>query len=162
MRTTAIAIPLKPRPKQSAREGKYGFYNPSSKGMTLLRNQLRLLHRNPPYKSPVLLILHLHLPLSPQRKRSGRVTGDLHVDKPDGDNLEKFFCDAANGVLFDDDAGVSVILRIKTFGGKEGHYSVFMAELEQRQYEPPELLAILGELTKLNPWESHNVPTSPA
>jgi hypothetical protein len=51
-----------------------------------------------------------------------------HIKRPDGDNLEKFLNDSLTGVVWEDDARVSWILRSKTITSEKEGYTIFYAQ----------------------------------
>lgn len=136
MSTCKITIPYTPKPKSSVRIGKYGSYNPSSKGMLKTRQYVKEMLKElefPMMKGPLLVIVHYRIPapLSLPGKRRRLQNCLPHVKKPDGDNLEKFLNDALNGIIWDDDARIAWLLRSKSLSdAKEGETVVFVRELD--------------------------------
>ncbi len=89
------------------------------------------------------MVLRLLLPTPVKYRRMCLdLPGWPHYQKPDGDNCEKLFNDAAKGILFDDDCQVSTIIRVKENTQGKGSYCVYVRQLEWRGYT-------LRELTEL-------------
>lgn len=151
MSSYKITIPYTPKAKASVRMGKYGHYNPSCRGMLLTREYVRK-HLQKAYpdrkilKGPLLVVLHFKIPAPkslPGRKRvlQNRLP---HINKPDGDNLEKFLNDALNGIVWEDDSRIAWLLRSKSISSnKEGETILFVRELEN---ELPNYEMILSDI----------------
>jgi Holliday junction resolvase RusA-like endonuclease len=58
------------------------------------------------HKLPVItrMTFHMPIPKSLSQKKQKELIGKPHIKKPDRDNLEKFYMDCANGVIWADDA----------------------------------------------------------
>lgn len=107
----SLRIPFAPKAKSSVRLGKKGAYNPSAKGMASLQEAIKsklLGIPLPLFKKSVKIVICFHFPapLSLPKKRREALHGTFYEKRPDGDNLEKFFSDSANGVLWKDDKSI--------------------------------------------------------
>lgn len=147
-----ITIPYTPKPKASVRTGKYGCYNPSSRGMLQTREYVRKCLADkqsfPLFTGPLLVICHFLIPAPlslPTRKRAQQ-NFLPHIKRPDGDNLEKFLNDACNGLVWDDDAKIAWLLRSKsTTSDKTGHTTIFVKEIPMQIPDYHSLIANIME-----------------
>lgn len=151
MLSCKLVIPHTPKPKESVRIGRYRTYNPSAKGMMRSREYVRSFltdYALPLMSGPLLVITHYRIPAalsSPERKRRPQHLVP-HAKRPDGDNLEKFLNDALKGVIWDDDARISWLLRSKSVTkAREGETVLFVRELENSKPNYPLLLCDLLE-----------------
>ena len=163
MSTYKITIPYTPKEKGSWRLGRHGTYNPSCKGM--LKTKLfvkKHLEKNnlPLLTGPLLVIAHYRIPAPKALSARKRALQNLfpHIKKPDGDNLEKFLNDALNGVLWDDDARITWLLRSKTLCNlNEGQTIIFVKELEQSVPDYDALLNTIAEHIRIEEAEHANI-----
>lgn len=151
MSSCKVIIPITPKPKASVQMAKGRWYNPSSKGMCEVTRYLQKKFKDKPMpllKGPILVIVHFVLPAPlslPQRKREAQ-NYRPHTKKPDGDNLEKFLNDSLNGVVWDDDARITWILRSKTLTSDKQGYTIFYAqELNDEETDYHGLLETIRE-----------------
>jgi Holliday junction resolvase RusA-like endonuclease len=101
-----------PIAKGRPRIGRNGPYTPDK--TRCYERQLKLLlkgvYKNKPDAGPIVLSISFYMPLTARSKKSA-----FHTVKPDLDNLIKAFCDAANGILWNDDAQVCRVLAGKMY-----------------------------------------------
>ena len=146
MSSYRVVIPFTPIPKASARVGRWGAYVPTSKqaakvkayvASTLTSADLPLLY------GPLLLIVTYYLPMPKStRSRKDAIEGLPHDKRPDGDNLDKFLCDALTGVLWADDSRIVVHVRRKLYTqATKGRTVVYCKELSPLAIDYKEILA---------------------
>jgi Holliday junction resolvase RusA-like endonuclease len=63
--------------------------------------------------------------------RDGWGFGRPHTQKPDIDNLVKFYLDCGNGILWYDDSKIDKVTAIKTFGNENRTEMLIMAKKDQ-------------------------------
>lgn len=121
------------------RIGRHRTYNPSAKGMMRSGEYVRSFltdYALPLMSGPLFVITHYRIPATlsaPERKRRPQHLFP-HTKRPDGDNLEKFLNDALKGVVWDDDARISWLLRSKSIThAREGETVLFIRQLEHRK-----------------------------
>ena len=93
-----------------------------------------------PFLGPVRLVLIVFLPRPKSHFRSGKNAHLLkdgmtkwHWKRPDLDNLEKLFMDAAQGILYKDDAQISEKSSMKMYADKGAPgYFVRIEELDSK------------------------------
>ena len=86
-------------------------------------------------KGPLMVIVQFNLPITVQLQGAKRrnMHNNLHIIRPDGDNLEKFLNDCLNGLIWEDDRQVSVLLRTKIMtSDKVGFTKLFIYQFEER------------------------------
>ena len=159
MSSIKLIIPVTPKPKGSVKAGKWSFYNPSARGMKLVRDAVeKSLPPNwKPLEGPLLVICHFKMPtrLQTSGKKRQAINQHPHCIRPDGDNLEKFLNDSLNGLLWYDDSSIVWLLRSKTYtADKEGSTILFVKELPNDVPDYAALFADLGEHINL---EARNV-----
>ncbi len=144
--------------------GKGKSYNPSAKGMLRTREYVRDClseYELPLMTGPLLVIAHYKFPApnsQPERIRK-RLHLHPHAKRPDGDNLEKFLNDALKGIIWDDDAKISWLLRTKSLTtDKEGSTTIFVRELEPTEPDYPLIITDILENIELKD-ESMDLPT---
>jgi len=102
----------------------------------------------PLFKGPLMVILHFQMPLPAlykygKRKKFHRFP---HVNRPDGDNMEKFINDALNGILWDDDSRIVWMLRSKTTTAcTVGCVDIYIKELEAGVPDYASILAFIQD-----------------
>lgn len=71
----------------------------------------------PILKGPLNIRLEFHMPIpqSWSKTKQQAVAYQPHYNKPDLDNMIKFFCDAAIGVLYDDDKQIATLFASKIY-----------------------------------------------
>lgn len=80
-----------------------------------------------------------------------------HRTKPDLDNLVKFINDALNGVLWEDDAQISITVSHKTrTASYVGSTTVFLKQISEDKTNEEELINIIVENIKCE--EQHGAP----
>lgn len=142
MLTFRITIPIKPKPKASVRQKGRCFYNPSARGMIEVSKYVKARYKQPLMTGPLLVVAHFLLPLALSLKGDSRLDRDRmpHIVKPDGDNLEKFLNDALKGIVWNDDAQITIMLRTKSYTNhKRGGTHLFIAELDNAQFDYEEI-----------------------
>ena len=111
-----IVIPGKPTPLQRARSFRkgagIGHYDAQKKekkrDAILCKHQMRTQGMPAPIRG--LVFVEAVFCMGQARKRTpGVLDGDYFMKKPDLDNILKYYLDAFNGVLFDDDSQVVMI-----------------------------------------------------
>ena len=120
----AIQIPGRPAPKARPRMGKHGAYTPKRTRDAETAMRWLLLSQCPkPLTGPLELgvAFYFRAPTSYRKAERERLeeNGEYREGKPDIDNLLKLVMDAANGVLWNDDAQVVKIEATKNYGGSE-------------------------------------------
>jgi Holliday junction resolvase RusA-like endonuclease len=147
-----ITIPYTPKAKASVRVSKYGgHYNPSAKGMNLVKaHVIKHLEANPMPRltGPLLVICHFRIPAPLGRPQVKRRPQHLkpHIIRPDGDNLEKFLNDCLTGLVWNDDSQIAWLLRSKSLTfAKEGETVLYVKELDDVK---PDYEAIIEDIKK--------------
>ena len=79
--------------------------------------QLRNQHEFPPFEGPLKIEITFFMPISTRisKKKYDKLVCTPHYIKPDIDNLIKFLLDCSNGIIFADDAQISVIIARKIY-----------------------------------------------
>jgi len=69
------------------------------------------------YLGPISMLFRFFMPIpkSLSKKKKLGLVGNYHYKKPDIDNLVKFYCDSANGVMFNDDSQISNLKAFKYY-----------------------------------------------
>lgn len=149
MSTYKITIPIKPKAKASIRLGRGKAYNPNAKGMAALgkyvKKELKGLEGHL-LSGPLLMIVHFRLPLPTSYNGIKREEnhGNLHDQRPDGDNLEKFLNDSLNKILWEDDSKICITFRTKSWTkDNTGDVTIFIRELRGKK---PDYQLILDDL----------------
>lgn len=109
-------IEIEPQPKGRPRFTRLGKpYTPEKtrKYEAELRQKIKQKYKKPPFKKHIRLELTFYL----TRKRT--VKRQYPIVKPDLDNLIKAFLDAANGVLYEDDAQIVSLQAEKIYAPEE-------------------------------------------
>lgn len=146
-----IKIPYTPKAKASVRTGKYGHYNPSSRGMLQCQSYVREHlkdYKLPLMTGPLLVICHFLIPVPRHVKKLKRAKDHLlpHTKRPDGDNLEKFLNDSLNGIIWDDDSKITWLLRTKTLTAEmEGSTTIVVRELANEPLDYDLILETIKE-----------------
>lgn len=98
------------------------------------------------FKGPLMVILQFNLPITTQLQGAKRKSlhNNYHIMRPDGDNLEKFLNDCMNGLIWDDDKQVSVLLRTKILStDKVGFTKVHVHEFDNKLMNTEEIKNII-------------------
>ena len=115
-----ITVPGDPVAKGRPRRSRYGAYTPERTRIheDAVRWILKAACEEPIVGAVKLgLTFTLSIPKSwSRKKREAAIINPWHTGKPDLDNLVKLLLDAANGVLWDDDAQVAVLSAQKLYG----------------------------------------------
>lgn len=114
-----IPIPWK-RPRA---RGKI-FFDAQAKEKEHIKWQIRSQFRNNPLLLPIKMDMTFFMPIpkytSGIRKKE-MIAGNLHhIKRPDIDNLQKFFLDCMNGLVFQDDSQVVEIHAKKVYADNPG------------------------------------------
>jgi Holliday junction resolvase RusA-like endonuclease len=114
----------KARPK-FCRQGKFvRTYDPQDKLKEGIQWQLRSLYKNDPLTIPLALDIIFFMPISKSLsgiKKRQMANGIIaHVKKPDLDNLNKFYMDCMNKIVFNDDSQIVEIRAKKIYSNKSG------------------------------------------
>jgi len=80
------------------------------------------------YQGPLKLTATFHFRIKKSNKKVK--PGDPHFYKPDLDNVIKFLCDIANGILFHDDSRVSEIIANKVWTDGDGYTTFTIEEIK--------------------------------
>ena len=136
MKSIEFNLAYVPSPKGRPRVTKKGFtYTPTKtrKAESDLKVliQSKLQEGFEPFSGAIKLILIVYLARPKSHFRSGKNAymlkdgvGKWHWKRPDLDNLEKLFMDAANGILYNDDAQIAEKNSMKMYAdkGSPGYY----------------------------------------
>lgn len=136
MASYAVKIPMNPSPKLSVRVGRGGAWNPNRYGMEQLKAWLMMSLpmgvSAPLLSSPLLMIVHFHIPLPPKATKARKQAENQkpHAQRPDIDNLLKYLNDCLSTILFKDDSQVAWLVASKTWtSDPKGHIELFLKEL---------------------------------
>lgn len=144
-------IPITPKAKQSWRLSNNSRYNPSAKGMQVVRGYIRKAMDEHGYsilEGPLLVVLHFRIPTPQGAKPIPRALKHLwpHTSRPDGDNLEKLINDALNGTLWKDDSQIAWVLRSKSYiNAKDGEIILHVYEIKNGPPDYDEIQRALVE-----------------
>lgn len=107
-------IPGIPIPQKRPRLGKGHTYNPQANLKEDTSWVIKAQRKSFITKSPLHIDFIFFMPI-PKSKKKKIKPGDFHAVKPDADNLEKFYLDAATGILFFSDAQVCSLRSLKIY-----------------------------------------------
>lgn len=113
-----IEIPGEPIPLSRARAGKHGFYDPQWQTKQNVAAYVKqLIHDRKPITNPIRLtiIFQMSIPKSFSKKKQDTLQGKPHVKRPDSSNLLKFYEDALNGILWQDDCLIYDLTIVKRY-----------------------------------------------
>jgi len=122
-----ITIPVKPKPKQSTRFGKFGAYG--DKKVTRSETDIRwylLQAKAPKITGPVKINLIFGIQ-KPKKFKKGLER--YPVKPPDYDNLSKLVSDAAEGILYDNDKQICDAHVKKIWADAEPYIYICVQEL---------------------------------
>jgi len=111
-------IPNTPIPQARPRLSRYHTYDPQHALKLKVRECLQLQQLNtPPYEDVALCLnVTFYMPLPKNKKlREKYLKQGYHIFRCDLDNLLKFLCDCANGILYKDDCLIVSILAQKVY-----------------------------------------------
>ena len=138
-----IIIPGKPIAKNRPRFSKHGAYSDQKPLENSYKNEL-LVKRTRIYNGPVFVGLHFYFKRPKSHYRSGKYKHILkdsapffHESKPDIDNLIKWTCDCANGILFPDDMRITGIYATKQYSENGNERTEIEIREESLPDEPP-------------------------
>lgn len=113
-----LIIEGKPIPLQRARKGKYGFYDPQAKEKTEVFaksiDQLGDFIILGPIVS-VHYCFYMPIPKSFSKLKKAAYENRVHIKKPDLTNLQKFYEDVFNEILWKDDANIYYTVALKKY-----------------------------------------------
>lgn len=123
MNTYEIIVLGDPIPKSRPRLSRYHTYDNQSEKKTttkwILMSEVSKLNYKPVADYFELNVcFHMPIPKSTSQKKKNELLmhpKQMHVKKPDIDNLLKYYMDAGNGILWDDDAKISSIFSTKIY-----------------------------------------------
>lgn len=81
-----------------------------------------------PFRGPVLISIEFAMPIPKSRKKIK--PDDVHITKPDIDNLLKSALDPLNGLFWHDDAQICHIHTKKRYSDKPGVHYIILAPME--------------------------------
>jgi len=104
-------LPDKPIPLSRPRSSKGRFYDPQSEVKAKVRQYIKTMFLPPDFTfiQPPFVIhytFHFEMPKSWSKKKKDRMHNTPHLQRPDNSNLVKFYEDAFNGLIFEDDAQI--------------------------------------------------------
>ena len=119
-------IPGNPVPLARARINPKAFFNNTGCKMWDPQKELKLItaiHLRNQFEGlrPLIGSLHLtaifYMPISKSKskKRQEEMQGSYHIARPDLDNMLKWICDCANGILYTDDSVVASVFVQKIY-----------------------------------------------
>ena len=119
-----FTIPGKPKALKRHRVSKFGgMYDPSSKDKKQIWLQIAAHKPKRPYVGDISLKLTFYMPTPKYHYRTGKRSHvlkakapDLHIIRPDLDNLIKFYSDLLNKGFYIDDSQICVIQAEKKYG----------------------------------------------
>lgn len=99
------------------RRGKYvGTYNPqeteAGKFLLLAKSQIR--EKIPP-KTPITMDCRFYMPIPQSWSKKKQAAAGGHTSPPDVSNLVKFIEDVLNGIAWDDDRQIGMIMAVKLY-----------------------------------------------
>ncbi len=110
-----------PIPKARHGNNKGRTYDPQSKIKESVAWNLKYQHGQVfPMKGPLRMVITFFMPIpqSFSKIKQETLVNTPHYKKPDTSNLEKFYEDCGNGILYYDDAQISQILSTKIYSRK--------------------------------------------
>ncbi len=112
-----IFIPVKPKPKQSVRIGRYGMYQPKEIVQYIkdISTKLQENFNSEILDCPVGLEIIFYYPLRKKDKKP-----NLHTNRPDIENLVKPVMDSMKKIIFSDDSLVCYLKLLKLRAKKTG------------------------------------------
>lgn len=110
----------KPKAKERSRKGKYGWYNPQTDLMNIIKlqikNQLPKEFKIVPKKIPV----HVSFVFKFKPLKNDKINlGDYYIKKPDIDNAVKLYMDCMNKMIFYDDNQIVYQTALKRYGKED-------------------------------------------
>lgn len=118
--TTIAGIPVgKGRPRFRIFQGHVSTYTPAKtkKAEQEIIRQLQETYNVPPLTGPLKVSFKFYMPMpkSWSRKKKESMIEEFCTTKPDLDNLIKTYCDAMNGVVFEDDKQIVMVTAFKVY-----------------------------------------------
>jgi Holliday junction resolvase RusA-like endonuclease len=103
-----FVITGKPIPLPRAKQGKYGFYDPSYQAKKNFAWEVKQQYNGLPLSKnkgiSVAFQFFMEMPKTWSNKKKERFNMTLHEKRPDFSNLQKFVEDSLNGILWEDDS----------------------------------------------------------
>ena len=97
-------------------------YDPSSKDKEAIAKQMALSIPSTPFNEPLCLMIHFYMPRPKKHYRTGKFSNqlkhdapDVHIGRPDIDNLIKLFMDVGNKLLWKDDSLICGVFAKKEY-----------------------------------------------
>jgi len=117
-----IFIPIRPRPKQSVRKGKYGFYQPKDlvEYIESLRTHIKSQWTSKPLEGAVGFEVIFIFPYPKSYPTSKRRLWEFSCKRPDIENLEKPLMDALKNLVYKDDSQVCYKKAFKVYSNFSG------------------------------------------
>ena len=120
-------VPGNPVALKRHRQGKWGNYDPSSGDKADFLAKAMQHKPDKPFDCPLSLTLFFIFPRPKNHFGTGKKANVLkdsapvwHTGRPDLDNLEKFICDALNGVFWRDDSIICQKFSEKSYSDERG------------------------------------------
>lgn len=128
-----LYIPLPPISWESARKGKYGFYDPIEKEKRCIRFYIKEQYKGDPITDYVLVDLEFNfsVPKSFSKKKRDLIIADkLYPTKKDCTNMQKLYEDCLKGIVIEDDRKVVKISSTKNYALRDSIY-IYVYTLEE-------------------------------
>ena len=129
-----IEILDRPLPLARARQGKNTFYYPQAKERELVQWQMKAQHRIGPLKGAIAVGWYFYFEpakSTPAKKRELMLAGEIQpTGVPDLSNLIKFYEDAGNGILWEDDSQITTYTISRKLYGTENKVVIFFDTTE--------------------------------
>jgi Holliday junction resolvase RusA-like endonuclease len=108
----------KQRPRSSHKNGVFRTYSPQKSETKAVKKIIKSQWKGEPLSGAVSLKITCFMPIpkSSSKKEKERLLFTFHIKRPDLDNLEKFYKDAMNGIVYHDDSQVAFVTKQKIYG----------------------------------------------
>lgn len=121
MNEKKFIINFEPVPQPRPRVTRFGTFDPAKEKKTFVK-LLLIEQMDEPLKYPIEMEIIFFMPIPKStsiKKAKEMLTGKIkHTKKPDIDNLYKFFTDAMNKIIYDDDSQVYKVYMEKRYSDK--------------------------------------------
>ena len=126
-----IFIPQQPFAQKRHRTSGNRRYDPSESDKKVVKQRLEFYKPPTPMAGPLVMDIEAYFqtPESWSGVKQERHEGRYRPKKPDFDNIEKIYCDAMNGVIFEDDNQI-VNCRIRKYYSMNPRTIIRIKELE--------------------------------
>lgn len=116
-----FVIPVIPIPKGRPRFTRRGFaFTPQKTRVAqeTIKWYLKSTFKDKPLTGALQCVIRcvMPIPASLSKKKQGLLAGTWHMKRPDVDNILKLVLDSANGILWYDDAQISILTATKEYG----------------------------------------------